>query len=383
MWLAVAAAVLSFIGSRCLAVRSEARSAKLMLWLVAACSIAAAIVGSINCRHNCSMRTWWIALSVATSGLVLGLVFAAMLLGHWYLNAPGMELAPLRRLLAAAALAVAIQAVVSGSDLAAEMSVATERHRIAGCCSSCCAGRSDCAACWRCLWMAWQTLEIPNTQSATGILYVAVIGVFVGELTGLLLSAESCVSSIISRELHTSRLLAVPTDLRLSSSPMNVTYNCPGCQRTARATVSAESTRTRLPSLPPADRHSRRRDRRPANQSLPGLSEHRACSPARIFRSGWASRWWSSASSAAASPGRIIRCCWTFAILFVTALVDLRAVHRDGRVAHLLPLPRPIPRLRRNRTPRRLRPGNPRTLPPNGRADERASASSSRPRMSR
>jgi formate-dependent nitrite reductase membrane component NrfD len=39
--------------------------------------------------------------------------------------------------------------------------------------------------------MVWETLKIPNTQSATGILYVAVIGTFVGELTGLLLSAES------------------------------------------------------------------------------------------------------------------------------------------------------------------------------------------------
>ena len=40
-------------------------------------------------------------------------------------------------------------------------------------------------------WMAWQTLKIPNTQSATGILYVAVIGTFVGETMALLLSAES------------------------------------------------------------------------------------------------------------------------------------------------------------------------------------------------
>jgi hypothetical protein len=40
-------------------------------------------------------------------------------------------------------------------------------------------------------WMAWQTLKIPNTQSATGILYVAVIGTFVGETMSLLLSAES------------------------------------------------------------------------------------------------------------------------------------------------------------------------------------------------
>jgi hypothetical protein len=37
--------------------------------------------------------------------------------------------------------------------------------------------------------MAWQTLKIPNTQSATGILYVAVITTFLGELTSLLLSA--------------------------------------------------------------------------------------------------------------------------------------------------------------------------------------------------
>ena len=52
-----------------------------------------------------------------------------------------------------------------------------------GCCSSRSAGRSDLFGVLALLWMAWQTLKIPNTQSATGILYVAVIGVFVGELT--------------------------------------------------------------------------------------------------------------------------------------------------------------------------------------------------------
>ena len=54
----------------------------------------------------------------------------------------------------------------------------------------CCAGRSAWSASSILIWMAWQTLEIPNTQSATGILYVAVIGVFVGETMSLLLSAE-------------------------------------------------------------------------------------------------------------------------------------------------------------------------------------------------
>ena len=40
-------------------------------------------------------------LQIVTSGLLLGATMAAMLLGHWYLNAPGMQLAPLRRLIVA------------------------------------------------------------------------------------------------------------------------------------------------------------------------------------------------------------------------------------------------------------------------------------------
>ena len=115
---------------------------------------------------------------------------AAMLLGHWYLNSPGMELAPLRRLLLLMAVAVAMQSLISALGLIGEV-------RIGG----------GTGVGWLLFvllrWsfgllgvlgltaMAWQTLKIPNTQSATGILYVAVIGTFVGELMALLLSAES------------------------------------------------------------------------------------------------------------------------------------------------------------------------------------------------
>jgi hypothetical protein len=129
-------------------------------------------------------------VSNVTSGLLLGTTFAAMLLGHWYLNAPGMELAPLRRLISAAAGAVAAQALVSGAGLTMELSL-----------------EPDVTLAWLLfvllrwsfglfglaglLWMSYQTLKIPNTQSATGILYVAVIGAFVGELAAVLLSAES------------------------------------------------------------------------------------------------------------------------------------------------------------------------------------------------
>jgi hypothetical protein len=121
---------------------------------------------------------------------VLGLVFAAMLLGHWYLNAPGMSLAPLRRLLAAAALAVIAQAVLSAVETTYAYST---QSGLSSAWWMFVALRWSFGICGvlALLWMAWRTLEIPNTQSATGILYVAVIGVFVGELAAALLSAES------------------------------------------------------------------------------------------------------------------------------------------------------------------------------------------------
>jgi hypothetical protein len=156
---------------------------------VALCAFAAALVAQGLTETSGALGVWR-AISAATSGLALGLVLAAMLLGHWYLNAPGMELAPLRRLLAAAAIAVGVQALIGGAGLAAEVATNTELSTdwllfiflrwSFGICGV-----------LALLWMAWRTLDIPNTQSATGILYVAVIGVFVGELAAALLSAES------------------------------------------------------------------------------------------------------------------------------------------------------------------------------------------------
>jgi hypothetical protein len=113
-----------------------------------------------------------------------------MLLGHWHLNAPGMELSPLRRLIAAASIAAVIQALVCGAGLAAEWMYMPQASP---------SWLLFVVLRWSfgligvlvLLWMADQTLKIPNTQSATGILYVAVIGVFVGELTSALLSAEA------------------------------------------------------------------------------------------------------------------------------------------------------------------------------------------------
>jgi hypothetical protein len=184
-WFAIAAAVLSYFGSAAWLYESPGVG-KAALWFIAACGLSAAVLTPYATSHLDLLH----ALSALTSGAALGLVFASMLLGHWYLNAPGMELAPLRRLLIAAAVAIVAQAALSTAGLVAEI-----------------AARSNITVAWQLflvlrwsfglvgvlalLWMAWRTLDIPNTQSATGILYVAVLGVFIGELTGLLLSAES------------------------------------------------------------------------------------------------------------------------------------------------------------------------------------------------
>ena len=114
---------------------------------------------------------------------------ASMLLGHWYLNAPGMKIAPLQRLIVLIAWAIALRGVVAVLGATGqwfEIGPLTLTQ----------------TSLWALRWLAGlvgvgaaallsaRTLDIPNTQSATGILYVGVIGSFLGEMTAALLSTE-------------------------------------------------------------------------------------------------------------------------------------------------------------------------------------------------
>jgi hypothetical protein len=125
-----------------------------------------------------------------TSGLLLGFTMAAMLLGHWYLNSPTMELEPLRRLILAMAGALFLHGGVSAVGLWANIDIGQEitTQWVLFLLVRWLFGLVGVGLL---IWMAWQTLKIPNTQSATGILYVAVIGTFVGETMSLLLSSRS------------------------------------------------------------------------------------------------------------------------------------------------------------------------------------------------
>lgn len=143
-------------------------------------------IGSSSAGTFTSSAMLW-AFDPIGGGLVLGVTMAAMLLGHWYLNAPGMSLMPLQRLVRLMMAAIVLRALLAGVSL-----VMFRRM-----------GEHFDLSQWLFVTMRWltgivgatviavmarQTLKIPNTQAATGILYVGVVFSFVGELASLLLS---------------------------------------------------------------------------------------------------------------------------------------------------------------------------------------------------
>jgi hypothetical protein len=193
LWWSAASATLSYVGA-VLWLYEKPKAGVLALAIVA----GLAFIGAVNvpsgsegvAASSVGTLTNMLRLAqIATSGSLLGFTLASMLLGHWYLNAPGMELAPLRKLLIAMALASVAHATVCGAGLALELS--TQRFSTQDWLFLTLRWAFGLVGVLVLTVLAWKTLAIPNTQSATGILYVAVIGVFVGETTSLLLSAAT------------------------------------------------------------------------------------------------------------------------------------------------------------------------------------------------
>ncbi len=166
------------------------RPGKLLLVVaaVAALVIATQAASFRGANTPGAFSPWGAAVDAATAAVLLGNVLAAMLLGHWYLNSPGMKLRPLRALIGASAAAV----VARGAWCVASWTMWGPENALAF---------STAAFLWLrygaglvapvpLLWMTWKTLEVPNTQSATGILYVVVIVSLIGELSAVLLAAQ-------------------------------------------------------------------------------------------------------------------------------------------------------------------------------------------------
>jgi hypothetical protein len=124
-----------------------------------------------------------------TSAALLGTATTAMLMGHSYLITPAMSIQPLLRLLGALFVAILLRGVVAGAGLWSW----TGEHSLAK--------LTDVTMLLPLRWglgfvaplvltaMAWQTARIRSTQSATGILYVVVIFVFLGEVISQVLES--------------------------------------------------------------------------------------------------------------------------------------------------------------------------------------------------
>lgn len=126
--------------------------------------------------------------SRGATAAIVGSTVTGMLLGHWYLTAPTMSIAPLGTLTQAVFWSAVVRFAVSAAAL---MLGGLERiHNPAH---------------WTWLamrWgggilvpvvlamMTWRILKLRNTQAATGVLFAAVITTFIGELAGSLLTLD-------------------------------------------------------------------------------------------------------------------------------------------------------------------------------------------------
>jgi hypothetical protein len=188
--LALVATVVSYLGA-VIWMYEKPTLGKLAIALVAACALAGC------CLPAMASAAKPVAPQLAdrlTSGLLLGFVTTAMLLGHWYLNTPTMKLEPLQRLIVFLAIAILLRMAVSGFGAWLEATrhlAATDIPPKTWAVFLALRWLSGLFGVLVLAGLTWQTLKIPNTQSATGILYAGVILAFIGELTSLLLGAPS------------------------------------------------------------------------------------------------------------------------------------------------------------------------------------------------
>jgi hypothetical protein len=149
----------------------------------ASCALlgAAYILAAISAYHA-SIRPphfAWSIVGALSAIAVLGSINLAMLLGHWYLVVRGMEIDPLKRLTIATLIAAIVRIIVVFAALIAGGPQTMSR---------------DIFFWMRAGWgllgpvalypMVWGTVKLRSTMAATGILYVDVVAVIIGEVLG-------------------------------------------------------------------------------------------------------------------------------------------------------------------------------------------------------
>jgi hypothetical protein len=133
----------------------------------------------------------WATLACASIGAMTGFVLMDMLLGHAYLTAAKMTIAPFRQLHLTLAAVLALRILIGAVALGAQVMHPLEQFW----------NRFGLYLCTRWfvglivpavfVYMAYDCIRRRSTQSATGILYVTAVLIFIGELMALYLTRET------------------------------------------------------------------------------------------------------------------------------------------------------------------------------------------------
>lgn len=138
-----------------------------------------------------SMEALLYPVSFFLSALLLGSVTVGMLIGHWYLIDTGQSLEPFVRIFKFFVVALIVQTVflltlplwlyLFGSpETLTRLEQLLENHLTLLLSRVLAAEVAPLIL----SYMIWRTLKIPHTMAATGLFYIALLGVFVGEILG-------------------------------------------------------------------------------------------------------------------------------------------------------------------------------------------------------
>lgn len=138
-----------------------------------------------------SSETLLYPVSFVLSALLLGGATVGMLIGHWYLIDAGQSIEPFRRVFKFFVVVLIVQTLfllvvplllyVSGdADTVSGIQLLWKDHLVLVTARFLVSQVGPLAL----SYMIWETLKIPNTMAATGLFYIALLGVVVGEILG-------------------------------------------------------------------------------------------------------------------------------------------------------------------------------------------------------
>jgi anaerobic dimethyl sulfoxide reductase subunit C (anchor subunit) len=190
----LAGAIVLILGQLAFVQVAHRQTQRLLSAAAAAVGVAAGVVllRSVLDPRAAAAPVWLLGIGALLAAGASGLSLMDMLLGHAYLNAAQMTMAPFRRLNLLLAATLALRGVMS----IVVAPILQARHPL--------------AMFWNLfglyigtrwlvgllvpgvfVWMAHDCIRRRATQSATGILYVAAVLIFVGEMIGLYLMSET------------------------------------------------------------------------------------------------------------------------------------------------------------------------------------------------